>query len=104
LVKSKSSDKPFGFGSTNRRFPAAGKRTQGKIAKDRFAFEQAMAGNDCIPLRRGGDFVVQKRNFIGELEGERTVVDVKSGSARVTEAQKERQKRLGRNRHKIIRY
>ncbi len=97
-------DKPFGFGNTNRRFPAAGKRTQGKIAKDRFAFEQAMAGNDCTPLRHGGDFVVQKRNFIGELEGERTVIDVKTGNARVTEAQKQRQKRLGRNRHKIVRY
>jgi hypothetical protein len=96
--------KPFGFGNTNRRFPAEGKRTQGKIAKDRFAFEQAMDGNDCTPLRRGGDFLVQKRNFIGELEGERTVVDVKSGNARVTEAQKQRQKKLGRNRHKIVRY
>jgi hypothetical protein len=96
--------KRFGFGNTNRRFPAAGKRTQGQIAKDRYAFEQAMAGNDCTPLRRGGDFVVQKRNFIGELEGERTVVDVKAGNAHVTEAQKQRQKRLGRNRHKIVRY
>ncbi len=97
-------EKPYGFGNTNRRFPAAGRRTQGKIAKDHFAFEQAMAGNDCTPMRRDGDFVVQKRNFLGEPEGRPTVVDVKAGNSHVTEAQKQRQKRLGRNRHKIVRY
>ncbi len=99
-----SKDKPYGFGNTNRRFPKAGRRTQGQIDKDRFAFEQAMAGNDCTKLGRGGDFVVQKRNFIGEPEGEPTVVDVKTGNSRVTEAQKQRHKKLGRNRHKIVRY
>jgi hypothetical protein len=104
LTKTKFFDKPYGFGNTNRRFPQAGRRTQGKIAKDRFAFEQAMAGNDCAPLRQEGDFLVQKRNFLGEAEGESTVVDVKSGNAKVTDAQKLRQKRLGRNRYRIVRY
>ncbi len=104
LMSKKAQDKPFGFGNTNRRFPQAGRRAQGKIAKDRFAYEQAIAGNDCAKLRRGGDFVVQKRNFLGEPEGEPTVVDVKSGNAKITEAQKQRRKQLGRNRHKIVRY
>ena len=99
-----SGNKPYGFGNTNRRFPQAGRRTQGKLAKDRFAFDQAMQGNDVVPLRRGGDFVVQKRNFFGNKEGGPTIVDVKSGNGKVTEAQKQRQKRLGRNRHKIVRY
>ena len=63
-----------------------------------------MQANDVVPLCRGGDFVVQKRDFFGDKEGEPTVVDVKSGNAKVTEAQEQRQKRLGRNRHKIIRY
>jgi len=104
LSNKASGNKPYGFGNTNRRFPQAGRRTQGKLAKDRFAFDQAMQGNDVVPLRRGGDFVVQKRDFFGDKEGEPKVVDVKSGNAKVTEAQKERQKRLGRNRHKIVRY
>ena len=99
-----SDHKPFGFGNTNRRFPQQGKRTQGKIAKDRFAFEQALAGNDCEKLRRGGDFLVQKRDFFGDKEGEPTVVDVKTGNSRVTEAEKERRKTLGRNRHRTVRY
>jgi hypothetical protein len=104
LSKKASDNKPYWFGNTNRRFPQAGKRTQGKIAKDRFAFDQAMQGNDVVPLRRGGDFVVQKRDFFGDKEGEPIVFEVKTGNAKVTEAQQQRQKRLGRNRHKIVRY
>ncbi len=96
--------KPFGFGNTNRRFPAAGRRTQGKIAKDRFAFEQAMKGNDCQKTRRGGDFVVQERDFFGEKAGEPTTFDVKVGNSRVTDADQQRQRRLGRNRYRMVRY
>lgn len=97
-----SNDKPYGFGNTARRFPHA-KRQKGSIAKDRFAFEQAMQGNDCQKLRRGGDFVVQKRDFFGEKQGEPTVVDVKTGNSKVTEAQEQRKHRLGRNRYRIVR-
>ena len=104
MAKPKTTDKPYGFGNTNRRFPQAGRRTQGKIAKDRFAFEQAMVGNDCAKLRRGGDFVVQKRDFFGEAEGQPTVVDVKMGNAKVTEAEAQRKKHLGRNRYKMVKY
>lgn len=101
--KTSTTDKPYGFGSTNRRFPHA-KRQKGSIAKDRFAFDQAMQGNDCQKLGRGGDFVVQKRDFLGEKEGDPTVIDVKSGSSKVTEAQEQRKRQLGRNRYRIVRY
>jgi hypothetical protein len=104
LAKKTSTDKkPYGFGNTNRRFPHA-KRQKGSIAKDRFAFEQAMAGNDCQKLGRGGDFVVQQRDFFGEAAGDPSVVDVKSGSSRVTEAQEQRRRRLGWNRYRIVKY
>jgi hypothetical protein len=96
--------KPFGFGNTNRRFPQTGRHTQGKIAKDRFAYEQAIAGNDCRKLQRGGDFVVQQRDFFGNPVGEPTVFDVKAGNSRVTEAETQRQHKLGRRRHKFVRY
>jgi hypothetical protein len=104
LAKPRTTENPYGFGNTNRRFPHAGKRTQGRIGRDRFAFEQAMAGNDCTKLERGGDFVVQKRDFFGEVEGQPTVVDVKIGNSKVTDAELERKKRLGRNRYKMIKY
>jgi hypothetical protein len=63
-----------------------------------------MQGNDCKKLGRGGDFVVQKRDFLGEVEGEPTVVDVKSGGSKMTEAQEQRKRKLGRNRYRIVRY
>ncbi len=63
-----------------------------------------MAGNDCKKLRRDGDFVVQKRDFFGDKEGEPTVFDVKTGDSKLTEAELQRRRQLGRNRHKIVRY
>ncbi len=98
----KTADKPYGFGNTNRRFSHAN-RQKAAITKDRFAFEQAMAGNDCTKTHRGGDFVVQKRDFFGGKDGEPTVVDVKMGNSALTEAQKQRRKQL-RGRYRVERY
>ena len=100
----KTASKPYGFGNTNRRFTEPPRKTAGKIAHDRFAFDQAMQGNDCIKIRKGGDFIVQKRDFFGNAIGEPTVVDVKTGNSSITEAEKKRRKQLGRDRHKIVRY
>ena len=99
-----SEKKPFGFGNTNRRFPQTGRRTQGKIAKDHFALDQAIQGNDCQKIRKNGDFIVQQRDFFGDKIREPTVVDVKSGGSKLTEAQKNRRRQLGRKRHRIVRY
>ncbi len=94
----------MGFGNTARRFNPSNRRIKGEIAKDRFAFEQAMKGNDCQKTRRGGDFVVQERDFFGEKVGDSTTIDVKVGNSRVTEAEKQRQRLLGRNRYRRVRY
>ncbi len=102
LTNTKNSPKPYGFGNTNRRFPHAN-RQKSEIAKDRFAFDQAMQGHDCQKVGRGGDFVVQKRDFFGGVDGDKTVVDVKSGGSRVTEEQLRRRKTL-RGRYKIVRF
>ena len=104
MSKQNPNKKPFGFGNMNRRFPQTGRRTQGKIARDRFAFEQAMQGNDCQKLRRGGDFVLQQRDFFGDKVGEETIVDVKSFGSKLTEAQEQRRRRLGRDRHSVVKY
>jgi len=101
-MRKKTSDKPYGFGNTNRRFPNPN-RQKGNIAKDRFAFDQAMQGHDCQKLGRGGDFVVQKRDFFGAATGEPTVVDVKSGGLGEAEAQKKRRRDL-RGRYRVVRY
>jgi hypothetical protein len=98
-------NRPYGFGNTSRRFPLSkARREKGKIAKDRFAFEQSLQGNDCVKIRRGGDFVVQDRDFFGDKVGEPTVYEVKTGNSPLTEAQEKRKRQLGRNRYKIARY
>jgi hypothetical protein len=104
VKKASTTERPFGFGNTKRRFPNAGRREKGDLARDRFAFDQAMQGNDCTKIREGGDFVVVKRDFLGEKVGEPTVFEVKAGNSKVTAAERERQKKLGRNRYKIVRY
>ena len=94
----------MGFGNTSRRFAQSERRLKGSLAKDRFAFDQAMQGHDCQKIRRDGDFVVQKRDFFGNKVGEPTTYEVKTGNSKLTEAQEKRKRQLGRNRYKIARY
>jgi hypothetical protein len=106
LVKESSDKKdPFRFGNISRRFSLSSRnRAKGGIAKDRFAFEQSMQGNDCTKIRKGGDFIVQERDFFGNKIGEPTIYEVKTGNSQLTEAQEKRKRQLGRNRYKIVRY
>jgi hypothetical protein len=94
----------MGFGNTPRRFTQSERRAKGNLAKDRFAFDQAMQGHDCQKIREGGDFVVQKRDFFGEKVGAPAVYEVKTGDSKLSEAQEKRQRQLGRKRYKIVRY
>ncbi len=94
----------MGFGNTSRRFTQTERSVKGIIAKDRFAFDQAMQGHDCQKIRKDGDFVVQKRDFFGNKVGEPTTYEVKNGNSKLTEAQEKRKRELGRNRYKIARY
>jgi hypothetical protein len=106
LGKRDSNDKdPFRFGNISRRFTLSSRnRAKGRIAKDRFAFDQAMQGNDCAKIRKGGDFVVQKRDFFGNKIGNPTIYEVKTANSKLTEAQEKRKRQLGRNRYKVVRY
>jgi hypothetical protein len=98
-------NRPFGFGNTSRRFAqSSSRREKGKVAKDRFAFEQNMNGNDCIKIRKDGDFIVQKRDFFGNAIGNPTIFEVKAGNSTLTDAQVKRKRKLGRDRYKIARY
>jgi hypothetical protein len=102
-----SSDKkgPFKFGNISRRFSLSSRnRAKGNIAKDHFAFDQSMQGNDCAKIRNGGDFIIQKRDFFGNKIGNPTIYEVKTGNSQLTDAQEKRKRQLGRNRYKIVRY
>lgn len=96
---------PFRFGNISRRVPEWSRnRQKGEVARDRFAFDQTMQGNDCVKLRKGGDFVVVKRDFFGNKISNPTVYDVKAGNAKLTEEEETRKRQLGRDRHKVVRY
>ena len=90
MSKRDSNDDPLKLGNVSKRFHSSSKRAKGRIAKDRFAFDQAMQGHDCNKIREGGDFVVQKRDFFGNKVGEPTVFEVKTGNSKLTEAQEKR--------------
>jgi hypothetical protein len=104
LAKRISKEDPLRSGKVSRRFNLSSNRTKGNIAKDRFAFDQAMQGHDCQKIRQDGDFVVQKRDFFGNKVGEPTTYEVKTGNSKLTEAQEKRKRKFGRNRYKIARY
>jgi hypothetical protein len=104
LAKRISKDDPLKSGKVSRRFNLSSKRAKGNIAKDRFAFDQAMQGHDCKKTRQEGDFVVQKRDFFGNKVGEPTTYEVKTGNSKLTEAQEKRKRQLGRDHYKIVRY
>jgi hypothetical protein len=104
LVKRISKDDPLRSGKVSRRLNLSSNRARGNIAKDRFAFDQALQGHDCQKIRQDGDFVVQKRDFFGNKVGEPTTYEVKTGNSKLTEAQEKRKRQLGRNRYKIARY
>jgi hypothetical protein len=103
LGKQNSNDDPLQHGKISRRLGSSSKRVKGNIARDRFAFDQAMQGNDCAMIREGGDFVVQKRDFFGNKVGEPTIFEVKTENSKLTEAQISRKRQL-RGRYKIARY
>ncbi|MDR2699778.1 MAG: hypothetical protein LBC12_03060 [Nitrososphaerota archaeon] len=94
----------YGFGNTNRRFIKSPRKTAGDLARDRFAFDQSMKGNDCTKICKGGDFVVQERDFFGNEIGKPKTYQVKTGNSKVTAAEEERKRQLGRDRYKIVRY
>ena len=104
MAKRTSKDDPLNLGNVSKRFSLSSNHAKGNIAKDRFAFDQTMHGNDCRKIREDGDFVVQKRDFFGNKVGEPTTYEVKTGKTQLTEAQEKRQRQMGRNRYKIARY
>jgi hypothetical protein len=96
--------RPYGFGNTNRRFSQSHRKMAGDLARDRFAFDQTMNGNDCTKLHKGGDFVVQERDFFGNEIGKPKIYQIKTVNSKITETEEKRKRQLGRDKYKITRY
>ncbi|MCL2287830.1 MAG: hypothetical protein FWC33_01425 [Candidatus Bathyarchaeota archaeon] len=104
MAKNFQSKRPYGFGNTNRRFTKSPRKIAGDIARDRFAFDQLMSGNDCAKICKGGDFVVQERDFFGNEIGKPKNYQIKTGNSKITANEEEHKRKLGRDRYKIVRY
>ncbi|MDR2204392.1 MAG: hypothetical protein LBE76_08930 [Nitrososphaerota archaeon] len=94
MPKQSVDSRPYGFGNTNRRFTKQSRKVAGDLARDRFAFNQAMKGNDCAKICKGGDFVVQERDFFGAEIGKPKIYKVKTGTSKVTEAEEKHKRQL----------
>ncbi|HUK85179.1 MAG TPA: hypothetical protein VLU95_04890 [Candidatus Acidoferrum sp.] len=103
MGRSDPNDDPLKLSNVSKRFNLSSKHAKGRIAKDRFAFDQTMQGHDCRKIRESGDFVVQKRDFFGNKVGEPTIYEVKTGNSPLSEAQEKRKRQL-RSRYKVVRY
>jgi hypothetical protein len=104
LLKKLQDERSYGFGNTNRRFTKSPRKVAGGLARDRFAFDQSMKGNDCTKICKNGDFTVQERDFFGNEIGTPKTYQVKTNNSKVTAAEEERKRQLGRDRYKIVRY
>jgi hypothetical protein len=104
LPKKLQDKRPYGFGNTNRRFTKSPRKAAGDLARDRFAFDQTMKGNDCTKIHKNGDFMVQERDVFGNEIGKPKTYQVKTNNSKVTATEEERKRQLGRDRYKIVRY
>lgn len=100
--KDKRSGNPFGLTTFLKSLTLSENRLKGRIAEDSFAMSQRLQGHDVKKIHKGGDFVVQKRDFLGREIGRPTTYEVKTGDSPLTDAQK-RKKRTSR-KYKVVRY
>lgn len=90
---------PFGVQS----FGLATNRMNGRMAEETFELSQRLQGHDVRKIKKGGDYVVQKKDLFGRKRGKPKVIEVKNGDSQLSRAQKRMKKRLGR-RYEVVRY
>jgi len=76
---------------------------RGRMAESNFAMSQSFQGNEVRKINKGGDFEVQRRDFWGNKVGKPQIHEIKTGNSRLSEAQENRKRRLGR-RFTVDRY
>jgi hypothetical protein len=76
---------------------------KGKLGEGMFEAGERMKGHDVKRIHKGGDYVVQKRDFFGRKIGKPKVHEVKTGNARLSKAQRSKRKKL-KGGYKVDRY
>ncbi len=99
----KQSD-PFGINRINKNMTLDLNRTMGRLGEISFQAEQEMQGTETRKIKKGADFVVQRRNiWTGRKIGKPLYVETKTGNARLSKHQKRMQKKKGRQ-YRVVRY
>jgi hypothetical protein len=109
LGRRRSSDNDlFGLGSFSKSLTLSNNRMRGRMAEDSFALDQTLRGKEVRRMHKGGDFVVQdpETDMFGNrrLRSKPVTYEVKTGNSQLSDAQKRKQRRLGKSRYKVVRY
>lgn len=78
-------------------------KARGVLTEGVFALDERLKGNDVRRIHRGGDFVVQKRDFWGRKIGEPKTYEIKTGNSKLSDAQERMKKKLKGN-YKVVRH
>jgi hypothetical protein len=111
----KSNNDPFGFGSFDSGLSSFSKRAtfenskfRGRMAEDSFALDQTLRGKEVRRIHKGGDFEVRdpETDMFGNRRRRSKPVtyEVKTGNSQLSDAQKRKQRLLGKRRYKVVRY
>ena len=93
----------FGFGDPEvkkavKSYTFANNKVRGKTVEGMTALNHTLQGNEVTRIHKGGDFIIKDRH------GNTTIVEVKTGKAKLSDAQKRKKARLGNRRYKVERY
>ena len=87
----------------NKRFIIAKNWLTGKLGEMNLESDVSLEGHDIKKVHEGRDFVVQKKkSYTDRNIGKPMEIEVKTGDAKLSEAQKREKKRLGK-RYKVYR-
>ncbi|MGA2522600.1 MAG: hypothetical protein ABSF65_00440 [Candidatus Bathyarchaeia archaeon] len=93
----------FGFGDLGAKkavksYTFENNKVRGKTAEGMTALNHTLQGHEVTRVHKGGDFIIKDRH------GKTTIVEVKTGKAKLSEAQRKKKARLGNKRYKVERY
>lgn len=103
MSKRKKSTDPFDIdmGLFKKRVTLENNKFKGKMGEDSFRDTELARGSDVRRIHKGADFIFQKRDILGNKVGKPITVEIKTGNARLSKAQKVTKKRKGKNFREI---
>jgi len=99
----KKREDPFGLNRLTQRMTLSSNVMRGRMAENEFEMSQRLQGHDVKKIHKGGDFVVQKKDFFGRKIGKPKTYEIKAGGSRLSKVQKKKKRKLKR-KYEVVRY